>query len=223
MFFFTPPPPPPAACTPPHARTQPWASAGVESGAGDSKENRQQAGNAVPAPPHPAGRSRRSGQSSDLEQGKRLSTKAAASKTRRSARLSDTQTSSSSAEQDSVRGAAALDPERSIGQVPIADAQVAMSQASSTAQPATQDPHDQGSIAEPTVSQVSALTDAVSHESPAVTPVKAPQAAKSSGDFHAGVKSCSLTSCKPFASANCVCCNHSRLVHIVLEAVATAH
>ena len=119
-----------------------------------------------------------------------MSNRAAAGKTRRSARLSETCISRSSAEQDSVQGAAAVGPDQPIAQVPTAH--VAMTHVSSTAQPATQDPYDQDSIAEPTVSQASALTESVSHESPAATPVKAPQAAKSSGAVLAGDESCIL-------------------------------
>ena len=91
-----------------------------------------------------------------------------------------------------MQGGAALGSDQSTAQVSTAEAQVAMSQASSTTQPATQDPHDQGLVAEPAVSQASTFTGAVSHESPAVTPVKAPQAAKSSGDVRAGDESCAL-------------------------------
>lgn len=135
--------------------------------------------------PAPGGPNRRSGPSSDLQQDKRQSNKTAASKIRRSARLSETQTSSSSAEQDSQQLVAPR-PERSIAQDPTADVRVPLRQASSAAQPATgMDLHARDLIAESAVSQASALAETVSHESPAVTPVKAPQAAKSSGDFHA--------------------------------------
>lgn len=136
--------------------------------------------------PAPGGRSRRSGPSSDLQQDKGLSSKAAASKTRRSARLSETQTSPSSAEQDWKQVAAPLSPHKSHAQDPIAHVQVPMSRASSAAQPATDmDFHAQDSNAESAVSQSSALAETVSHESPAVTPVKAPPAAKPSGDLGA--------------------------------------
>lgn len=180
---------PPSA--PPKPPTRLSAAAGVESSAADAKENRQQAGNAVPALPHPGGRSRRSGHSSNFEKGKRLSPQAAVSKTRRKARPSETRISSSSAEQDSVQGAAALGPDQSVEQFPTA--QVAVTHAtSSSAQPAIQDPHDRDSIAESTVSQASALAEAAARESPAVTPVKAPGAAKASGDVCAGVPFCTL-------------------------------
>lgn len=168
---------------------------GVEIGGADAKENRQQAGNAVLAQ---GGRNRHSGPSSDRQQDKRLSNKAAASKTRRSARLSETQTSPSSAEQDLQRGAAPPSPDHSIAQDSTADVQVPLSQAIAAAQPLTGvDLHARDSVAESVGSQAAAVPEAGSHESPAVTLVKAPQAAKSSGDFGGAHKSHILEYKKP--------------------------
>ena len=156
-------------------------AADMELGGASSKENRQQAGNV--ALPQPGLCNRQSGQSSDLEQGKRLSSRAAAGKTRRNTRLSETRTSTSSAGLDSEGVGPASD--QAIAHIPThatVDAQTPFSQAASAALPATQDSQAQDSVAESAVCQALDPAEPVSHEPPArmasqtvVTPVKAAQ------------------------------------------------
>lgn len=158
--------------------------ADAEEDAADSKENRQQAGNVML--PQPGVHDRQSGQSNDLEHGKRLSSGSGFCKTRKSARLSGTRTSPSSARQDSEEADAEPDQlTAQRGTHAHVGAQDLLSQGTSAAEPATQDPDAQDSIAESAVRQ---FAEPVSHELPAggafqtaVTPVKAAQA-KASGD-----------------------------------------
>ena len=158
--------------------------ADVQSDAADFKENQQQAGNvALPQPSMP------SRQSGDPAQGKQLSSGAAVSKTRKSARLSGTRPSTSSARQDSAEAAPTSDQLTAQSPAhPDVDTGDSSCPGSSAAEPVTQDPDAQDSILESAGCQDLALAEPASHEppaerplQPAVTPMKAAQA-KASGD-----------------------------------------